>query len=73
MFALFGFIFLGLALAIMAVCIISVSWWFILPAIIILSLSIKLVKALGKAFGKKEEIVTMSRSEFERNYQRRAD
>ena len=71
---LFGFIFLGLALTILAVCIISISWWFLIPAIVVLVLAKQLVQACTKLFGgknKKDEIVTMSRAEFEANYQRR--
>lgn len=71
---LFGFIFLGLALTILAVCIISISWWFLIPAIVVLVLAKQLVQAFTKLFGsknKKDEIVTMSRAEFEANYQRR--
>ena len=71
MLTLFAFVFLGLALTIMAVGIISVSWWFLLPAIIVLSLVIKLVKILKKPSGKKDEVIVMSRSEFEQNYCRK--
>ena len=68
---LFAYVFLGLALTIMAVGIISVSWWFLLPAIIILAMVTKLVKIIKKPSGKKDDVIVMSRSEFEQNYCRK--
>ncbi len=60
-----------LSIGLIIIMAVSVGWW-LLPIAIILLLFRKTFDAARKLF-RKDDVVTMSRSEFEKNYVRRSD
>lgn len=61
-----------LSLGLIIIMGVAIGWWLI-PVAILLILARKTFDAASKLFKKKDDTITMSRSEFERNYQRRSE
>lgn len=61
-----------LSLGLIIIMGVAIGWWLI-PVAILLVLARKTFEAVSKLFKKKDDVITMSRSEFERNYQRRSE
>lgn len=61
-----------LSLGLIIIMGVAIGWWLI-PVAILLILVRKIFDAASKLFKKKDDTITMSRSEFEKNYQRRSE
>ena len=61
-----------LSLGLIIIMGVAIGWWLI-PVAILLILVRKTFDAASKLFKKKDNTITMSRSEFEKNYQRRSE
>ena len=61
-----------LAVGLVIITAVSVGWWLI-PCAVILILFRKCMDAAKALFCKKDDVITMSRKEFEANYVRRSE
>jgi len=59
-----------LTVGLIVIMAVSVGWWLI-PVAILLILFRKCLDALKALFRKKDDVITMTRKEFEENYMRR--
>jgi len=60
-----------LSIGLIAIMAVAIGWWLI-PVVICCLLIRSILKTAGKLFRKKDDVITMSRKEFEANYVRRS-